>query len=146
MLRTLVLTVFLVAWLATGIISGVVMGRRHDRLLDRFLWSLLGAASGALLVPLALGAGRREEPSDQPTSPLGRQDRPLPVLVAIDDSQAAAAAPYGGLLDRNGRRDDHDNYANPDRPGQGRAASAERSSAERARRRPRVRTGVVSGK
>ena len=104
MLRTLVLTVFLIAWLATGIISGVVMGRRHDRLLDRFLWPLLGAASGALLVPFALGAGRREEPSDQPTSPLGRQDRPLPVLVAIDDSQAAAAAPNGGLLDRNERK------------------------------------------
>jgi hypothetical protein len=104
MLRTLVLTVFLIAWLATGIISGVVMGRRHDRLLDRFLWSLLGAASGALLAPLALGAGRREEPIRQPNSPLGRQDRPLPVLAAIDDSQAAAAAPSGELLDRNERK------------------------------------------
>ena len=61
MVRTLVLAVFLIAWLATGIISGVVMGRRHDELLDRFLW-LLGAASGALIVPLALEAGSREEP------------------------------------------------------------------------------------
>jgi hypothetical protein len=101
MLRTLVLAVFLIAWLATGIISGVVMGRRHDRSLDRFLWSLLGAASGPLIVPLALGAGRREEPIGQPSSPLGWQDRPLSVLVAIDDSQEAAPAPSGGLLDGN---------------------------------------------
>lgn len=77
------------------------MGRRHDRLPDRFLWLLLGAASGALIVPLALGARRPEEPIGQPTSPLGRQDRPLPVLVAIDHSPEAAAAPSGGLLDRN---------------------------------------------
>jgi hypothetical protein len=80
------------------------MGRRHDRLLDRFLWSLLGAASGALIVPLALGAGRREAPLGQPNSPLGWQDRPRSVLVAIDDSREAAAAPSGGLLDRNERK------------------------------------------
>jgi hypothetical protein len=104
MLRTLVLAVFLIAWLATGIISGAVMGRRHDRLLDRFLWSLLGAASGALIVPLALGAGRRKEPIGHSNSPLGWQDRPPSVLVAIDDSQEAAAAPSGGLLDRNERK------------------------------------------
>jgi hypothetical protein len=103
MLRTLVLTAFLIAWLATGIISGVVMGRRYDRLLDRFLWSLLGAASGALLVPLALGAGRRE--AHRPAQlTAGWQDRPLPVLVAINNSQEAAAAPRGGLLDRNERK------------------------------------------
>jgi hypothetical protein len=104
MLRTLVLAVFLIVWLATGIISGVVMGRRHDRLLDRFLWLLLGAASGALLVPLALGVGRREEPFGESNSPVGWQDRPRSVLVAIDDSQTAAAAPRGGLLDRNERK------------------------------------------
>lgn len=80
------------------------MGRRHDRLLDRFLWSLLGAASGALIVPLALGAGRREAPLGQPNSPLEWQDRPRSVLVAIDDSREAAAAPSGGLLDRNERK------------------------------------------
>ena len=103
-LRTLILALVLIAWLATGIISGVVMGRRHDRLLDRFLWSLLGAASGPLIVPLALGAERREEPIGQPNSPLGWQDRPPSVLVAINDSQEAAAAPSGGLLDRNERK------------------------------------------
>jgi hypothetical protein len=103
-LRTLVLAVFLIAWLAIGIISGVVMGRRHDRLLGRFPWLLLGAASGALIVPLALGAGRREEPIGQPTPPLGWQDRPPSVLVAIDDSQEGAAAPSGGLLDSNERK------------------------------------------
>jgi hypothetical protein len=121
MLRTLVLAVFLIAWLATGIISGVVMGRRHDRLLDRFLWLLFGAASGALIVPLALGAGRREE--------------------------TAAAAPSGGSsTGTKGRRADRDNCATPDRPDQGRAAGAERSSAERARHRPRGRARVLSGK
>jgi hypothetical protein len=104
MLRTLVLAGFLTAWLATGIISGIVMARRHDRLFDRFLWLLLGAASGALLVPLALGAGRREERLGQPNSSLGWQDRSPSVLVAIDDSQQAAAAPSGGLLDRNERK------------------------------------------
>jgi hypothetical protein len=104
MLRTLVLAGFLTAWLATGIISGIVMGRRHDRLLDRFLWSLLGAASGPLLVPLALEAGRREERLGQPNSSLRWQERPPSVLVAIDDSQEAAAAPSGGLLDRNERK------------------------------------------
>jgi hypothetical protein len=103
-LRTLVLAVFLIAWLATGIISGVVMGRRHHRLLDRFLWSLLGAASGPLIVPLALGAERRQEPIGQPNSPLAWRDRPPSVLVAIDDSQEAAPAPSGGLLDRNERK------------------------------------------
>jgi hypothetical protein len=101
-LRALVLAVFLLGWLATGIISGIVMGRRHDRLLDRFLWSLLGAASGALLVPLALGAGRREEPVGQPDAP-GWQDRSPSVLVAVDDPQEAAA-PSGGLHDRNERK------------------------------------------
>jgi hypothetical protein len=101
MLRTLVLAGFLTAWLATGIISGIVMGRRHDRLLDRFLWSLLGAASGPLVVPLALGVGRRD---DQPISPLGRQDRPLSVLVAIDDPQEAATAASGGRLHGNERK------------------------------------------
>jgi hypothetical protein len=104
MLRTFVLAVFLIAWLATGIVSGVVMSRRQDRLLDRFLWLLLGAASGALLVPLALGAGRREQPIGQRNSPLRWQDRPLSALGAIDDSQGAAAASSGGLLDRNGRK------------------------------------------
>lgn len=76
-LHTLILAVFLIAWLATGIISGVVMGRRHDRLLDRFLWSLLGAASGPLIVPLALGAERREEPIGQPKLTAGMA-RPTP--------------------------------------------------------------------
>jgi hypothetical protein len=103
-LRTLVLEVFLIAWLATGIITGVAMGRRHDRLLDRFLWLLLGAASGALIVPLALEAGRRGEAIGQPNSPLGWQDRRPSVLVAIDDSQEAAAAPSARLLDRNERK------------------------------------------
>lgn len=77
MLRTLVLAVFLIVWLAIGIISGVVMGRRHDRLLDRFLWLLLGAASGALLVPLALGVGRREEPIGESNSPVGCKTGPV---------------------------------------------------------------------
>jgi hypothetical protein len=103
-LRTLVLEVFLIAWLATGIITGVVMGRRHDQLLDRFRWLLLGAASGALIVPLALEAGRRGKAIGQPNSVLGWQDRRLSVLVAIGDSQEAAAAPSGALLDRNERK------------------------------------------
>jgi hypothetical protein len=61
MSRTLVLTVLLAAWLTTGIIAGLVMGyRRHDR----FPWWLLGVAFGPLLVPLALGAERPDEPTD----------------------------------------------------------------------------------
>ena len=100
-MRTLVLAAFLTAWLTTGLISGVVMGRRHNRLFDRFLWSLLGAASGPLVVPFALGVGRRD---DQPISPLGRQDRLLSALVAIDDPQEAAAAQSGGRLHGNERK------------------------------------------
>jgi polysaccharide pyruvyl transferase WcaK-like protein len=46
----------------------------------------------------------------------------------------------------NGRRDDHGNLATPDRPDPGRTAGAERSSAERARHRPRGRARVLSGK
>jgi hypothetical protein len=91
-LRTLVLAAFLIAWLTTGIITGVVMGRRHDRLLDRFLWSLLGAASGALIMPLALEAGRHEEPIGQPNSSLGWHDRLPSVLVAIDDAGSGRGA------------------------------------------------------
>ena len=40
-----------------------------------------------------------QEPAGQPPSALGWHDRSRSVLVAIDDPQAAAAAPSGGLLD-----------------------------------------------
>jgi hypothetical protein len=94
MSRTLVMTVLLTAWLATGIIAGIVMGyRRHDR----FPWWLLGVAFGPLLVPLALGAERREEPIDGTTPPLTAQDRPVSALIAIDDSREAATALTAGL-------------------------------------------------
>ena len=100
MSRTLVLTVLLTAWLATGIVAGIVMGyRRHDR----FPWWLLGAAFGPLLVPLALGAKRREEPTDGTTPPLTAQDRSVPALIAIDDSREAATALTDGL-DRRERQ------------------------------------------
>jgi hypothetical protein len=66
MSRTLVLTVLLTTWLATGIVAGFVMdNRRHDRL----PWWLLGIAFGPLLVPLTLGAERREEPTEGPHHP-----------------------------------------------------------------------------
>ena len=66
MSRTLVLTVLLTIWLVTGIVAGFVMGsRRHDR----FPWWLLGVAFGPLLVPFALGAERREEPTEGPHHP-----------------------------------------------------------------------------
>jgi hypothetical protein len=147
MLRTLVLTAFLIAWLATGIISGVVMGRRYDRLLDRYLWSLLGAASGALIVPLALGAGRREAPIGQPTSPLGGKPDPF---LSWSPSTTRRKLPQrravGSSTGTKGRRDDRDNSATPDRPDQGGAAGAERSSAERARHRPRGRARVLPRK
>ena len=50
---------------------------------------------------LALQARSRERPMVQPTSSLG--DKPDP-WVAIDDSREAAAAPGGGLLDRDERK------------------------------------------
>jgi hypothetical protein len=88
------MTVLLTAWLATGIIAGIAMGyRRHDR----FPWWLLGIAFGPLLVPLALGAERREEPFDGATPPLTAQDRSVPALIAIDDSREAATALTAGL-------------------------------------------------
>src|SRR5687768_15614116 len=99
MSRTLVLAVFLAAWLATGILTGVVMGRRHDR----FLWLLLGAASGALIVPVALGMDRPEKPTGRASSPRSSQDRPVPVLVRIDDAREVAAAVAAGL-DRHDRK------------------------------------------
>jgi hypothetical protein len=55
------------------------MGRRHDRFLDRFLWLLLGAASGALIVPVALGMEHPEKPTGCASSPRSSQDRPVPV-------------------------------------------------------------------
>jgi hypothetical protein len=58
---------------------------------------LLGVAFGPLLVPLALGAERREEPTDQATPPLTAQNRSVPPLVAIDDSREAATALTAGL-------------------------------------------------
>ena len=100
MSRTLVMTVLLTAWLATGIVAGIVMSyRRHDR----FSWWLLGVAFGPLLVPLALGAERREEPTDGTTPPLTAQDRSVPALIAIDDSREAATALTAGL-DRRERK------------------------------------------
>ena len=97
MSRTLVLTVLLTACLATGIIAGIVMGyRRHDR----FPWWLLGVVFGPLLVPLALGAERREEPTNGATPPLTAQDRSVPALIAIDDSREAATALTVGLDSR----------------------------------------------
>jgi hypothetical protein len=73
MTRTLVLVVFLAAWLATGIVAGIVMGRRHNQ----FSWSLLGVAFGALMVPLALGRERREEPTGPAGSLSGRRTDPF---------------------------------------------------------------------
>ena len=97
MSRTLVLTVLLTTWLATGTIAGFVMGyRRHDR----FPWWLLGVVFGPLLVPLALGAERREEPTDGATPPLTAQDRSVAALIAIDDSREAATALTTGLDSR----------------------------------------------
>jgi hypothetical protein len=78
MLRALVLVVFLAAWLATGIVAGIVMGRRHNQ----FSWSLLGVAFGALMVPLALGRERREEPTGPAGSVSAPQDRSVPVLLS----------------------------------------------------------------
>jgi hypothetical protein len=100
MSRTLVMTVLLAAWLATGIIAGLVTGRRRH---DRFPWWLLGVAFGPLLVPLALGAERHEEPTNQATPPLTAQNRSIPALIAIDDSREAATALTTGL-DRRERK------------------------------------------
>jgi hypothetical protein len=97
MSRTLVMAIFLAAWLATGITAGIVMGRRRH---DRFPWWLLGVAFGPLLVPLALGAEDREEPTGQATPPRAPQDRSIPTLIAIDDSAAALTAG----LDRRERK------------------------------------------
>ena len=102
MSRTLVLAVFLAAWLAIGIFTGVVMGRRHDRFLDRSLWWLLGAASGALIVPLALGTERREKPRGRASSPQSSQDQAIPV-VRIDDAREVAAVVIAGL-DRHDKK------------------------------------------
>jgi hypothetical protein len=75
------MTVLLAAWLTTGIVVGIVMShRRHDR----FPWWLLGVAFGPLLVPLALGEERREEPTGRAGPPQESQDRAVPALVAID--------------------------------------------------------------
>jgi hypothetical protein len=100
MSRTLVMTVLLAAWLTTGIVAGIVMSyRRHDR----FPWWLLGVAVGPLLVPLALGAEGREEPTGRAGPPQGSQDRAVPPLVAIDDSREAAT-PLTAGLDRRERK------------------------------------------
>jgi hypothetical protein len=146
--RTLVLAVVLIAWLATGIITGSPWARQHDRLLDRFLWLLLAAASGALIVPLALGAGRREEPIGQPTSPLGGKTDPfLSWSRSMTRRRWPQRRAVGSSTGTKGRRDARDHCcATPDRPDQGRAAGAERSSVERARHRSRGRARVLSGK
>ena len=74
MSRALVLSVLLAAWLATGIVAGIVMSyRRHDR----FPWWLLGVAFGPLLVPLALGEERGEEPPVGLDHPKGRRTEPF---------------------------------------------------------------------
>jgi hypothetical protein len=100
MSRTLVMATLLAAWLATGIVTAIVMGRRRH---DRFPWWLLGVAFGPLLVPLALGAEGRQEPTGRATPPRVPQDRSVAALVAIDDSREAAAALTAGL-DRRERK------------------------------------------
>jgi hypothetical protein len=82
MSRTLVLVVLLAG---DRIVAGIVMGRRNQ-----FSWSLLGVAFGALMVPLALGRERREEPTGPAGSPLAPQDRSVPALRSINDSREAA--------------------------------------------------------
>ena len=129
MSRTLVLTILLTTWLGTGIVAGFIMGyRRHDR----FPWWLLGVAFGPLLVPLALGAERHEEPTDGATPPLTAQDRSVPALIAIDDSREAATALTADSTAAKGRQDDHDNCGSPGGP---RAAGAGRTAAGRGHRR-----------
>jgi len=100
MSRTLVMTVLLAAWLATGIVAAIVIShRRHDR----FPWWLLGVAFGPLLVPLARGEERREQPTGRAGPPQGSQGRAVPALVAIDDSREAAT-PLTAGLDRRERK------------------------------------------
>jgi len=101
MSRTLVMAIFLAAWLATGIIAAIVMERRRHHW---FPWWLLGVAFGPLLVPLALGAEDREEPTGQATPPRAPQDRSIPTLIALDDSGEAAAALTPAGLDRRERK------------------------------------------
>jgi hypothetical protein len=94
MLRMLVLSAFLAAWFATGIAAGVVMTRRRR---DRFPWWLLGVTFGALILPLALGAEHREQPTGRASPPLTSPDQPVPVVVAIDHSREGGAALWAGL-------------------------------------------------
>lgn len=144
MLRILVLVVFLAAWLATGIVAGIVPGRRDNQ----FSWSLLGVAFGALLVPLALGRERREEPTGPAGSLSAPQDRSVPALLSINDSREAATtltAParrqkrrttifcrqVRHLTSRESGSAEHDTYGSPDRAGRARAVDAGRTGAGR---------------
>ena len=100
MSRTLVMTVLLAAWLATGIVAGFVMSyRRHDR----FPWWLLGVAFGPLLVPLALGEERREEPTGRAGPPQGPQDRAVPGACRHRRLAGSSHAATAGL-DRRERK------------------------------------------
>jgi hypothetical protein len=99
MSRPLVLSAFLAAWFVTGIVAGVVMARRRDP----FPWWLLGAAFGALIVPLAFVAEHGEQPTGRASSRLTSPDQPAPIVVAINHSPEAVAVLAAGL-DGRGRK------------------------------------------
>lgn len=101
MSRMFFLIAFLAAWFATGIVAGVFIGRRRP---DRFPWWLLGVAFGALIVPLALPAERREQSAGRAKSPLTSPDQPVPVVVAINNSLLEVAAALSAGLDQRGRK------------------------------------------
>lgn len=82
-------------WALCGVVAAIVMGRRGH---SPFPWFVLGFVLGPLVVPLVLGAIRREQPTpvvhvahSQPS------DGSLAVLVGVDGSDEAKGALVTGI-------------------------------------------------
>lgn len=87
----------LAAWLLVGIVCSAVMARRGH---DPWSWGALGAVLGPLVVPLALGASRREAGERgivRATAPGTPGGGPIGVLAGLDGSPEALAAAVGAV-------------------------------------------------
>jgi nucleotide-binding universal stress UspA family protein len=77
-------------WAFSGVVAAIVMGRRGH---SSFPWFVLGFVLGPLVVPLVLGAIRREQPT--PVVHFGHTEPSigsLAVLVGVDGSDEAKGA------------------------------------------------------
>jgi nucleotide-binding universal stress UspA family protein len=84
------LVVLFLLWAFIGVVAAVVMGRRGHAL---YPWAALGVVLGPLVIPLMVGAVRREQSASESTIIRTQLRSPeLAVLVGVDGSEDAMGA------------------------------------------------------